>query len=139
MNLVSRLLIPWRSIKFTGGYDCFSTYTAVSCALPNVFSEVLSSIGNQSMSSMSSSSTADELLQLVPRHSSQATEHSSPIFLHVHLRQLQSISQLQWTIFSSDSGAAGKSVVVGASQPSSRVHPHCCGFNARRPIHTCTW
>ena len=54
------------------------------------------------MSSMSSSSTADELLQLVPRHSPQATEHSSPIFLHVHLRELQSVLQLQRTIFRLD-------------------------------------
>ena len=103
-----------------------------------VFSEVLSSIGNQSVSSMSSSSTADELLQLVPRHSPQATEHSSPIFLHVHLRELQTVLQLQRTIFSRDFGAAGKSVVVGASRPSSRVHPHCCGSNARWPIHSDT-
>ena len=38
INLVSALLIPWWSIKFTGSYDCFSTYTAVSCALPNMCS-----------------------------------------------------------------------------------------------------
>ena len=93
-------------------------------------SEVLFSIRNQSVSSMSSSSTADELLQLVPRHSPQATEHSSSIFLHVHLRDLQSLLQLQRTILIRASGAAGKSIVVGSSRPSTRVHPHCCGSNA---------
>ena len=79
------------------------------------------------MSSMSSSSTADELLQLVPRHSPQATEHSSPIFLHVHLRELQSVLQLQRTIFSRDSGAAGKSVVVGSSRPLPESIPIAVG------------
>jgi len=78
---------------------------------------------------MSSSCTADELLQLVPRHSPQATEHFSPIFLHVHLRELQSVLQLQQTISSKAAGAA----VVGSSRPSARVHPHCCGSNAHSP------
>jgi len=66
----------------------------------------------------------------VPRHSPQATEHSSPVFLHVHLRELQSVLQLERTIFSRDSGAAGKSIVVGLVGPLPESIPIVVG-----PMH----
>ena len=68
-----------------------------------------------------------KLWQLIPSHSPQAREHSSPCFLHMHRFDRQSDLQLHRIIFNKSSGAVGRSVVHGSSLSEDNCHPHISG------------
>ena len=65
-----------------------------------------------SSSSSLSPRTALIFVHAVPRHCPHAGEQSSPCLRKLHLAEAQSVAQLQRTILSKDSGAAGRSVVT---------------------------
>lgn len=69
-----------------------------------------------------------EFVQPVPLHSPQATEHSSPFFLQVHLLVSQFVLQLYRIMFSNLEGIASIVHLTGTRFPLATFQPHSHGF-----------
>lgn len=76
-----------------------------------------------------------EFVQPVPLHSPQATEHSNPFFLQVHLLVSQFVLQLHRIMFSNLEGAASIVHVTGTGFPLATFQPHSHGFRLSLFIH----
>ena len=72
----------------------------------------------------SDSAIAAEMEQFNPRHSPHPTEHGRPCFLHTQRLVSQFCLQLHLMIFSSFSGACGRSIRIRKGFPRLISHSH---------------